>query len=167
VPKVGQTPVSAELATAPKTDCELSQFILVALCLLAAIPAFFPFSYFSSHSPTQPVIAENIQLRPTQRPTEQEVTLSARYLNAGTQVSILGGTDPEAMQPLVFAKADPGGALTSRVKIPAWAERGKEFYLALEQDGKRRGLASFNVVVLEGQLPINAITPGGEVRLPK
>jgi len=28
-------------------------------------------------------------------------------------------------------------------------------------------LASFNVVVLEGQLPINAITPGGEVRLPK
>jgi hypothetical protein len=56
--------------------------VFVALCLLGALPLVIDLPYSAPHN-SGTVIANKIELVPTQGPAEQEVTLSARDLNAG------------------------------------------------------------------------------------
>jgi hypothetical protein len=136
--------------------------LFVVLCAFFAAPLVLDFAYRAPLAPTDEaaLIRENLTATPEQGGTEQQVTLSTSGLEPGAEVAILAGIDPERLRALATDQADDQGRLNAEVEIPEWAERGRPFYFAAEQNGARIGLASVNVIVLDQVAPAAA---GGSV----
>jgi hypothetical protein len=127
--------------------------VAVVLCAIFAAPLVLDFSYFAPHNLTA-TLAQALTAQPSQGATEEEITLTGTGLTPNSEVSILGGIDQAQLQPLGTGRADGSGKLDTLIKIPEWAERGRQFYFATQEDGKRVGLASVNVIVRTDVGPI-------------
>lgn len=90
-------------------------------------------------------IAENLSAMPAWADVDEMVRLTASNLSPGADVAILAGLDRENLRPIGSETANEAGAIDANVKIPEWARRGEPFWLATEENGARKGVASVNI----------------------
>jgi hypothetical protein len=135
--------------------------IAVALGAFIAAPLFM-----NSNAPAPSQIAakpfsQGLTASPSQGGTETQVNLRPAGLPPSTNVLLFGGSDQNRLQQLAESQTDGEGNLAARVMVPEWAERGKPFYFAAEVEGRRLGLAGFNVIVNDEVAPSGAGGLGG------